>query len=366
MNCEVATSRSTGMDGQCEEIARHTKLHLSSHDYTNSFTNGEENYSGSMNRRSRLSSSGNNDTSKHSWLFTNHNKMDEEYAAAQTTEAILAKIFGEKAPISKQRNFEKTYSNGEVFGQHQTTENYNGIEAGTRSRNSSIEIESGNMRNKSSITNTYNDTSPKHFSVDERNNEDSSHTKCGYIGNDVARSDLQAKLDLKETTYGREMFPYSDVSQTDLGRNAGNHPTINGVRRLYQDTSSKQRSSFENVPPFLDKYSTFNNIPLTRPDTVGRTQATESLSRWRNDQDNNSSTLMRSVNIATAKTSKQITSRRTPLVQSNVVDYYETLKNEQQTSRETTGRMTPRKGLRSKSSEMPVKNNLQTSCSPYG
>ncbi len=346
MNCEVATSRSTGMDGQCEEIARHTKLHLSSHDYTNSFTNGEENYSGSMNRRSRLSSSGNNDTNEQSWLFTNHNKMDEEYAAAQTTEAILAKIFGANARVSEQRNFEKTYSNGEVFGQHQTIENYNGIEA-----------------DKSSITNTYNDTSPKHFSMDERNNEDSSHTKCGCIGNDVTRSDLQAKLDLKER---REMFPYSDVSQTDLGRNAGNHPTINGVRRLYQDTSSKHRSSFENVPPFLDKYSTFNDIPLTRPDTVGRTQATESLSRWKKDQDNNSSTLMRSVNIAPAKTSKQITSRRTPLVQSNVVDYYETLKNEQQTSRETTGRMTARKGLRSKSSEMPVKNNLQSSCSPYG
>jgi hypothetical protein len=195
--------------------------------------------------------------------------------------------------------------------------------------------------------------------MDERNNEDSSHTKCGCIGNDVARSDLQAKLDLKER---REMFPYSDVSQTDLGRNAGNHPMINGVRRLYQDTSSKQRSSFENVPPFLDKYSMFNDIPLTRPDTVGRTQK---------DQDNNSSTLMRSVNIAPAKTTKQITSRRSafsrsPLVQSNVVDYYETLKDEQQTSGETTGRMTARKGLRSKSSEMPVKNNLPSSCSPYG
>jgi hypothetical protein len=353
MNCEVATQRSAEMDGQySEEIPKQNKLYSSSHDFNNNFTNGEENHLGRISR-SRLGSSRSN--VKESRLLTSPKKSDEEYAATQTTEAILAEIFGENTRIPEQRK--RRYFNGEAFGEHHTKENYNGIEAYSHRKNASVEPE--NMRGKTSITNPYNDTSPKHFSIEERNDEGSSKGECDYIGNDFTTNNTQSKRGRKEIAYGREMFPYSDASQITLEHNAENHSTINGVKRLYQNTTSKQRvsSSIENAS-YLDKYPTLKDIPLTRPESTGRNQATQSLTR--------------SVNITAGKTSKRITSspaalHRTSLVQSNVVGYYEKLKSEGkvQSFRETSliGRTISRKGFRSKSSETPIKNDLSTS--PY-
>lgn len=353
MNCEVATQRSAEMDGQySEEIPKQNKLYSSSHDFNNNFTNGEENHLGRISR-SRLGSSRSN--VKESRLLTSPKKSDEEYAATQTTEAILAEIFGENTRIPEQRK--RRYFNGEAFGEHHTKENYNGIEAYSHRKNASVEPE--NMRGKTSITNQYNDTSPKHFSIEERNDEGSSKGECDYIGNDFTTNNTQSKRGRKEIAYGREMFPYSDASQITLEHNAENHSTINGVKRLYQNTTSKQRvsSSIENAS-YLDKYPTLKDIPLTRPESTGRNQATQSLTR--------------SVNITAGKTSKRITSspaalHRTSLVQSNVVGYYEKLKSEGkvQSFRETSliGRTISRKGFRSKSSETPIKNDLSTS--PY-
>ena len=332
-NTTTAVQNSTGMDKQFENIPRHVS---SSHNFSNRFTNDEKNYSG-RTRTNKLGSSGSNDMNQQS-LFTEPTTSDEEFAASQTTEAILAEIFGENTRIPKHRNFKTKYSNAEVFDD--TSENCSGIETTRHGGNFLMKTESGYMRNK--VTYPYNDTSRKHVIIDERNNEGS----CDYSGNGGTRN-------------GKEILPCSDTSQFEVESNPRN-PMINGVRRLYHDTSSKQGYFFENAP-FSNKYSTSYNIPLTKPDALenlGRAQATENLLHLKKDGVSNTNTLMRSVNITPTKTtSRQITpsssaSNRTPIVQSNVIDYYEKLRRETR----MTQRVTPRNGLRSKSSEMPVKD----------
>ena len=196
VNWETMRLSSTVMDGRFEEISRI--------------------------RTSRLGSSGSSDLNEQSRLSSDPKTYDEEFAASQTTEAILAEIFGENTRIPKQKSFKTRCSNGEVSDE--TSEN--GIEYKSRGG-----IEPGLiMRNKG--MNPYNDLSPKRVYIDERNTESS------------------------------------------------------------------------------------------RPSTL----------------------------------------RHRPVIQSNVLDYYEKLRNEgaikSQRKSSFTERMTPRKGLRSKSSEMPVKDAL--------
>ena len=339
-NATTAMRRSAGVDARFEDIPR--QVSSSNHDFSNRFTNDKKNYSG-RTRRNKPGSSGSNDVNKQS-LLTEPTTSDEEFAASQTTEAILEEIFGENTRIPKHRNFKTRYSNGEVFDD--TSENYDGIETTSHGGNFLIKTESGYMRNKVA----YNDTSRKHVNTDERNNEGS----CSYGGNSGTRN-------------GKEVLPCSGTSHFEIENNARNHPMINGVRRLFHDTvdtSSKQGYFFENAP-FLNKYPTSSNIPFTKPDALGnlgRTQATESLLHLK-DGVGNTSTLMRSVNITPTKTTPSFSaSNRTPVVQSNVIDYYENLRNEGniKSRRETsvTERVTPRNGLRSTSSEMPVKDAL--------
>ena len=221
MNWETMRLSSTGVD---EEISR--QVCSNNHDFDDSFINDEENYSGI--RTSRLGSSGSSDLNEQSRLSSDPKTYDEEFAASQTTEVILAEIFGKNTRIPKQKSFKTRCSNGE--GSDETSEN--GIEYKSRGG-----IEPGLiMRNKG--MNPYNDLSPKRVYIDERNTESS------------------------------------------------------------------------------------------RPSTL----------------------------------------RHRPVIQSNVIDYYEKLRNEgaieSQRKSSFTERMTPRKGLRSKSSEMPVKDALPNLYSP--
>ena len=359
VNYKVTTQSAIEMDGNnSKEKSKHTKLYSNNHDFRNGFINGEGEYLERTSRRSTLDLSERNDTNEDSLLFTNHEKS-VKFAATQTTEAILAKLFSEKTRIPQQR-----YFNGGTSSHRQYSyENGNRIE--TDGNNSSIKAQPENMRNKGSFRNSH--TLTDNFTTKDRKNGDLSET--GFIENTATINNSQFKVGGKEIYHRREMDPSSYASPTMLQRNFKNSPALNGVTRLYQGSSSEHRvyNAFEDAP-FSDKFSTFEDIPLPRFESTGKSQAMENLSQWRKDQGSNFNAAKKSVD----KTSKEMKSTsstfsRSPRVQSNVVDYYEKLKKEGKaaTLRETSTPVIFRKGLRTKSSEMPVKNNLPNSCSAY-
>ena len=338
VNYKLATQRSTGMNGyNCKEKSNQTKTYSSSHDL------GKEEY------LERISSKSRYDTKEDSRFFTDQVKS-EEYAATQTTEAILAKIFGENTKIPQQRYF----SGGTLDHRHHPNGNCNGI--GCDRSNSSIPPE--NMRNKRlSISNSYTALTDNSTVEEIRTNGDLSET--GFCENAVT-------MNGKEIDHKQEFVSFSRASPLKFERNFKNFSALNGVNRLDQGPSTKHRvyNSFKS-DPFLDKCSTFKDTLLPRFESTGKSQAVESLSHSRKDQVSNFDASRRSV----VRTPKEInaSSSSSPRIQSNVVDYYDQLNTKEKaaTSRETSAPMVSRKGLRTKSSELPVKNNLPNTCSAY-
>ena len=314
VNYKLATQRSTGMNGyNCKEKSNQTKTYSSSHDLRNGYQNDKEEY------LERISSKSRYDTKEDSRFFTDQVKS-EEYAATQTTEAILAKIFGENTKIPQQRYF----SGGTLDHRHHPLHT-------ALTDNSTVE--------------------------EIRTNGDLSET--GFCENAVT-------MNGKEIDHKQEFVSFSRASPLKFERNFKNFSALNGVNRLDQGPSTKHRvyNSFKS-DPFLDKCSTFKDTLLPRFESTGKSQAVESLSHSRKDQVSNFDALRRSV----VRTPKEInaSSSSSPRIQSNVVDYYDKLKTKEKaaTSRETSAPMVSRKGLRTKSSELPVKNNLPNTCSAY-
>ena len=339
-NYKLATQRSTGMNGyNCKEKSNQTKTYSSSHDLRNGYPNGKE----ERNSKSRY------DTNEDSQFFADQEKS-LEYAATQTTEAILAKIFGENTKIPQQRYF----NGGTLDHRHHSNENCSGIEC-DRS-NSSIPPEK--MRNKRlSISNSYTALTDNSTVEEIKVNGDLSET--GFCENAVT-------INGKEIDHKQEFVSFSRASPLKFERNFKNFPALNGVTRLHQGPSTKHRvyNSFES-DPLSDKFSTFKDTLLPRFESTGKSQAVESLSHSRKDQVSNFDASRGSV----VRTPKEInsSSSSSPRIQSNVVDYYDKLKTKEKaaTSRETSALMVSRKGLRTKSSELPVKNNLPNTCSAY-
>ena len=302
------------------------------------FRNGNENYL--ENLSGRFDSLTNGDMNKQSRLFT---ASDEEYTAAHTTEAILTEIFGKNSGISEQK-----YTNGNAFRLQNTTETYNGLKDRISRRNPSIDLKHRNLRNEN-ISNANNDALS---TIKERKNGE-------YSRNGGITNNSKFKTDLKEIPHGGEAF---DRSDSLLKRYDERYPIINVVNQL---ESIDGYGTLENSK----KYTTFKDIPLKKSESFDKTRATESLLRI--DPVKNTNTSVRSTDDASAKKkSKHMTTRSsafhsTPLIQSNVVDFYEKLNGEGkfESLRDTriTERTTPRKGFRSKSSETPLKYNLSIS-----
>lgn len=343
VNYKLTTQRSTGMNGyNCEDKFNRTKTYSSSHDLRNGYPNGKEGYLETISSKSRY------DTNEDSRFFTDHVKS-EEYAATQTTEAILAKIF----EIPQQRYF----NGGTLDHRHHSNENCNGIEC-DRS-NSSIPPE--NMRNKRlRISNSYTALTDNSTVEEIRTNGDLSET--GFCENAVTIND-------KESDHKQEFVSFSRASPLKFERNFKNFPALNGVTSLHQGQSTKHRvyNSFEG-DQFSDKCSTLKDTLLPRFESTGKSQAVQSLSHSRKDQVSNFDASRRSVDRTPREiNSTSSSSPRSPRIQSNVVDYYDKLKTKEKaaTLRETSAAMVSRKSLRTKSSEMPVKNNLPNTCSAY-
>ena len=293
VNSEILTGYSkTGMNGRLiyrDETAEYSKNRIPT-SYGCSFPNSEEEHL----KAGSLASSG-------SYHMTRKTSvLDQEYAASQTTEAILAEIFGKNTCHSGPSRPRYSY---EDHASGYMKEIYNGAEVCADRKKSSFKVEPqslvGNIRHKS--TNSSGETTAKNFNTEKRNHE---------IGALI--------------------------------------PPVN---------------SFGNDALF-DKFSTVKNESFKTPGTEVSNDLCDSHFGGGRITNEDSNTSIRSVNTAAVRTSKQITpslsvSHRPSLVQSNVVDYYERLKNESKTWQEERilERMTPRKGVRSKSSEMPLRND---------
>ncbi|XP_028393831.1 uncharacterized protein LOC114518104 [Dendronephthya gigantea] len=271
-----------------DETTEHsTNRYSDSYDCGDRFPNGDEEQ---LRAQSSLVSPGNYDMTRKSLVLD-----QEEYAASQTTEAILAEIFGKNT-----QNFRQKYSYGDHASGH-LKESYDGAEAFSRRNNSSFKIEPslvGNIRHRS--TNSYGEKTAKNFSTEKSSHEiEEFISSVNSIGNDT----------------------------------------------LY-DTFSTDKNELFNAPGAKVSNDLYDSH-------LGGDRIT-----------NEDSDILRgSVNTTAVNTSKQITSssasNRSSLVQSNVVDYYERLKSEGKEWKEERilERMNSRKGVRSKSSEIPLRND---------